>query len=289
MRFRMFGTVVALGLTVLTSGTASACHRCRQTPCVIAPPAPRVECVTDMVPYTVMKTRTRTDYQPVTETVMTRVPETTFTERQRVVCKPVFDTTTVQKRIVVRKPVFDTEYVTQNVTTCRPVSETHQVTEICMQPSTTYVTVPVTMKVKSGHCGSCGKSEVICGCETVAQTCYTPVPVVRDVTTTRMVRETSTRQVPVTHCRMVCEEKLIEVPVTHCRMVQEVVTDKVPHTTWHCEPKQVTRMVPVPVCETVPVTCYRPVTRMVTIEPPVMAAAQYSAAPSGQAAASGQN
>ena len=286
----MFGMVGALGLMLLTSGTASACHKCRQNPCVIAPPGPRVECVTEMVPYTVMKTRTRMDYQPVVETVMARIPETTFTERQRVVCKPVFDTTTVQKRIVVRKPVFDTQYVDQTVTTCRPVSETHQVTEICMQPSTQLVTVPATMKVKTGHCGRCGKSEVICGCKTVAQTTFTPVSMVRDVTTTRMVRETSVRQVPVTHCRMVCEEKIVDVPVTHCRMVQEVVTDRIPHTTWHCEPKQVTRMVPVPVCETVPVTCYRPVTRMVTIEAPVMAAAQYATAPSGQSTApSGQN
>ena len=179
MRLWMFGTVAALGMMVLTSGTASACHRCRQTPCVIAPPAPRVECVTDMVPYTVMKTRTRMDYQPVTETVMARVPETTWTERQRVVCKPVFDTATVQKRIMVRKPVYDTQYVNRTVTTCRPVTETHQVTTICMQPTTTYQTVPVTMK--RGHCGLCGKSEVVCGCKTVAKTCYTPVPVVRDV------------------------------------------------------------------------------------------------------------
>lgn len=266
-------------------GEASACSRCRRTPCVYVAPAPAVECVTEMVPYTVMRTRTRIDFQPVTETIMVREPHTTYVERQRVVCRPVYDTTYVERVVSICKPVFDTDMVTQTVAVCKPVTETHQVTEYCLQPTTQYVSVPV----RSGRCGHCGQAAPSCGCKTVAQTCYTRVPVVRDVTTTRLVRECETRQVPVTKCRLVREEKVVKVPVTSCRMVQETVTEKIPCTTWTCAPKTVTRQVPVPVCETVPVTCYRPVTRMVACAPAApLAAAQAAPAPSGQAGASAQ-
>jgi hypothetical protein len=235
-----------------------------------------------------MKPRTRIDFQPVTETVMARVPVTTFVDRQRVVCKPIYDTTYVQRQVVVRKPVYDTQLVTQSFTVCKPVSTTRQITAYCMQPTTRYVSVPA-----RGHCSLCGKAKPACGCITVAQTCYTPVPVVRDVIETSYVPEVQTRQIPVTHCRIVCEVKVENVPITHCRIVKEVVTEKVPFTTFHCEPKQVTRQVPVPVCETVPVTCYRPVTRMVPCGPPAVAASYPTptaqAAPSGQGAPSGQN
>jgi hypothetical protein len=288
MRLRMIGCVLAvLAVSGLAEGTASACMRCHRTPCAYAAPAPvpAVRCVTEMVPYTVMQTRTRIDYQPVTETIMVREPQTTYTERQRVICRPVVDVTYVERTVSICKPVYDTEMVTQTVPVCRPVTETHQVTEYCLQPTTQYVSVPV----RSGKCGRCGHAAPSCGCQTVAQTCYTRVPVVRDVTTTRMVRDCETRQVPVVHCRLVREEKVEKVPVTKCRLVQETITEKIPHTTWTCTPKQVTRQVPVPVCETVPVTCYRPVTRIVPCEAPApLAAAQAAPAPSGQAGASAQ-
>ena len=287
--------VAALTALALTPGTASACSRCHQNPCtlVAAPaPAPAYQRVTEMVPYTVMKTRTRIDFQPVTQTVMERVPETTWTERQRVVCKPVYDTTYVQRQRVVCKPVYDTRMVTQTYTVCRPVTTTRQITAYCMQPTTRYVSVPA-----RGHCSLCGKAKPACGCITVAQTCYTQVPVVRDVVETSYVSDVQTRQVPVTHVRMVSDVVTDNIPVTKCRIVQEVVTDRIPHTTFHCEPRQVTRHVPVKVCETVPVTHYRKVSHMVPCGPPAYAAA-YSApqamatgqgAPSGQAGPSGQN
>src|SRR5205823_3965117 len=120
--------------------TASACHKCHQTPCVLPPPpAPAFQCVTEMVPYTVMENRTRVEFRPVTETVMTRVPETTWIERPRVICRTVFDTTTVQRQVPVCRPVYDTTYVTESFTVCRPVQTTRQVTEYCMQPTTQYV------------------------------------------------------------------------------------------------------------------------------------------------------
>ena len=97
LRAVCFGAVVlVLGMT----GSASACHRCQRTPCVLAAPAacqPAYQCVTEMVPYTVMRTRTRVEFREETATVMVREPETTWEERQRVVCKPVIDTTTVQR------------------------------------------------------------------------------------------------------------------------------------------------------------------------------------------------
>ena len=45
------------------------------------------------------------------------------------------------------------------------------------------------------------------------------------------------------------------------------MTDRIPVITFHCVPKQITRQVPYPVCETVAETCYRPVTRMVACDP----------------------
>ncbi|WP_435011448.1 hypothetical protein P12x_002760 [Tundrisphaera lichenicola] len=287
MRLRAAGSLVAVAAVawVMAPGTASACHKCHRNPCVLAPaPAPTVQCVTEMVPYTTYKNVTRTAFRPVTETIMVKKATTTFVERQRVVCKPVFDTTFVQRTVEICRPVHETSYVNQQYTVCRPVSTTQQVTEYQYQPSTRMVSVPVVSK----GCGHCGKPKIACGCVTVAQTCYTPVPVVRDVVVTRMVSEVQTRQVPVTHTRMVRETKVENVPVRHCRMVQEVVTDRIPVTTFHCEPKQITRQVPYPVCETVAVTCYRPVTRMVPVvyaAPAPAPSLQAAPAPSGQAAA----
>ena len=251
-------------MAVLTfAETASACHACKMTPCVLAPAPvclPAYECVTEMVPYTVYKQRKRIEFQEVTETIMTRVAETTYVERQRMVCKPVWDTTYVQRTVNFCKPVSETTVVNQQYTVCKPVLTTRQVTEYCMQPTTTFVTVPVAQK-----CGLCGKMQPACGCQTVAQTCYTPVPVVRDVVMTQYVPETQTRQVPVTTTHLVRETKVENVPIRHCRMVSELVTDRIPVTTFHCVPKTITRKIPYPVCETVAVTCYRPVKHMVPI------------------------
>ena len=78
-----------------------------------------------------------------------------------------------------------------------------------------------------------------------------------------MVPETHTRQVPIHRTRYEQEVVNDVQRITKCRMVQEVVTQKVPCVTWICVPKTVTKQIPHRVCEQVPVTCYRPVTRMV--------------------------
>ncbi len=121
-------------------------------------------------------------------------------------------------------------------------------------------------------CGLCHRDP--CGCKTVACTTYTKVPVVNNVVVTRMVPETQTRQVPVTHTRYVQEVVNDVRRIRQCRMVQEVVTDRVAHVTWTCVPKTITKQIPHRVCEQVPVTCYRKVTRIVPC-----AAVQYAAAP----------
>lgn len=280
MRVRAIGFMLAVAVLTLAPGTASACHQCRQNPCVLVAPRPAYQCVTDLVPYTVMQNRTRVEFRDVTETIMRQVPETTWTECQRLVCRTVFDTTMTKRQIVICKPVYDTTYVNETVTVCRPVQSVRQVTDYCLRPTTKYVSV-----VTGKKCGLCGHAKPACGCQTLALTCYTPVPVVRDVIETRMVPEVQTRQVPVTHCRLVQEVKVVDVPHVTCRNVQEVVTDRIPHTTWRCVPDQITRKVPHPVCEAVPVTLYRPVTRMVPCAPATYPAPQ--AAPSGQA--SGQS
>lgn len=278
MRVR-FLTVAAAVAVAAASQTAMACHTCKRNPCVIPAPQPAYTCVTELVPYTVMKTRWRTEYDTVTKTVMVREPVTNYVERQRVVCKPVYDTVEVPRQRVVCKPITETDYVTQTYTVCKPVQTTTQVTSYCLQPTTTYQTVPVRKK-----CGLCHRDP--CGCKTVACTTYTKVPVVKDVVTTTMVPETQTRQVPVTRTRYVQEVVNDVQRITKCRMVQEVVTEKVPCTTWVCVPKTITKQVPRKVCEQVPVTCYKKVSRVV----PCVAAApvEYAApavAPSTQAPA----
>lgn len=279
MRVRTTGFLMAALAVATFEGTASACHTCQKTPCVLAPVAqlPAYECVTEMVPYTVYKQRRRLEYETVTETIMVKVPTTTYVERQRCVKKPVWDTHYVQREVSFCRPVHETTMVNQQYTVCKPVSTTQQVTEYCMQPSTSLVTVPVTAK-KCGH-------TVACGCQTVEQTTYTPVPVVKDVVVTQMVPETLTRQVPVTTTHFVRETKVETVPIRTCRIVPEIVTDRIPITTFHCEPKVVTRQIPHPVCETVAETCYRPVKRMVPITyvpAPAPAPAPSTQAPSSQ-------
>jgi hypothetical protein len=284
MRIRA-SLAVAAGLLMAVE-TASACSTCHRNPCVAVAPQPAYQCVTEMVPYTVYKKQWRTEYDTVSQTVMERVPVTNYVERQRVVCKPVYDTVEVPCQRVVCKPIHETDYVTQNYTVCKPVQTTRQVTEYCMQPSTQLVTVPAGgHKCLLHHKPACGE------CKTVAQTTYTPVPVVKDVVVTQMVRETQTRQVPVTRTRYV-QEVVNEVKkVTHRRMVQEVVTERVPVVTWTCQPRVVTKQVPRKVCEQVAVTCYKPVKRVVpvTYAPVEYAApAPQAVAPAPQAAPSGQ-
>jgi hypothetical protein len=280
---------MAAALLVLAGpGLASACHTCKRNPCVVPAPVPAYQCVTEMVPYTVMERRTRVEYQPVTKTVMERIPETTFVERTRVVRKPVFDTQYVTRTRTVRRPVYDTQYVMQNYTVCKPVTTTRTVMDCVMQPVTSYKTVPVMAKAGGHGCGLgllCGghgcKGLTQVGCQTVAQTCYQPTQVAREVVSTTMVPETHTRQVPVTSCRIVCEQKVEQVPVTSCRIVCETVVERVPVTRFRCEPKTITVMKPVCVPECVPVTKYRAVQRMVPCAP---AAPVAYAAPAPQAA-----
>jgi hypothetical protein len=279
MRVRLAGCLVAVLAVAMGSQTASACHTCRQNPCVIQP---AYQCVTEMVPYTVYKTKWHTEYETVSKTVMVREPVTNWVERQRVVCKPVYDTIEIPYQRVVCKPIVETDYVTQTYTVCKPVQTTKQVTTYCMQPTTQYVTV------RTGHkCGLCHKDP--CGCKTVAQTCYTPVPVVKDVVCTTMVPETQTRQVPVHRTRY--EQEVINDvrKIRKCRMVQEVVTEKVPCTTWVCVPKTVTKQIPHKVCEQVAVTCYKPVQHMVPCATAAPVSYESAPAPSMQAAPSIQS
>ncbi len=286
-------------VVLLGPGLASACHTCKRNPCVVATPA--YQCVTEMVPYTVMERRTRVEYQPVTKTVMQRIPETTYEERTRVVRKPVYETSYVERTRVVRKPVYNTQYVTQNYTVCRPVTTTETVMDCVMQPVTQYRTVAVMAKTGGKGHGCCGlgllcggrgcKGLTQVGCQTVAETCYQPTQVAREVQKTTMVAETQSRQVPVTTCQIVCETVVEKVPVTSCRIVCETIVEKVPVTRVRCEPKQVTEMKAVCVKECVPVTKYRAVKRMVPCAPAapvVYAAPAPQAAPQASAQASGQ-
>ncbi len=282
MRVRLMGCVVAVLAVVMTVQPAWACRTCRQNPCVLVA-QPAYQCVTEMVPYTVMKNHWRTEYEAVTQTVMVRQPITNYVERQRVVNKPVYDTIEIPRQRVVCKAIRETDYVTQTYTVCKPVQTTQQVTSYCMQPTTQLVTVPT-----GRLCGLCHRDP--CGCKTVAQTTYTPVPVVRDVVTTTMVPETQTRQVPVHRTRYVQEVVNDVQRIRKCRYVQEVVTQRIPCTTWTCVPKTVTKQIPHRVCEQVAVTCYRPVRRMVPCAAvaPVGYATGPVVAPSTQAIPSGQ-
>jgi hypothetical protein len=268
----------------LLGGTVSACHKCKQSPCIIAPPAePAFECVTEMVPFTVMKSKTRVDLVPVcTKTVMETKIDIEYDEQIRTVCKPVFDTIWETRCSVVCRPVCETTMVCQSYKVCRPVTRTRQVTEYRWKPYTEMVVLPV----KAG-CRRCGHSGGGCTCQTVARTCYKKVPVVREVSETCTVTEVVNQMVPVVHTRMVAEQRLDRVPVTVCRMVNQVVRLKVPRMVCRSVPKTLVYKTAVLSCEEVPVTVYRPVTRMV---PVVLACPQASPQaqggaiePSGQA------
>jgi hypothetical protein len=274
-------------LTVSLAGeTALACHTCKQTPCVMTPPpAPAFECVTEMVPFTISKTKTRVDLVPVcTKTIMETKIDTVYDEQVRTVCKPVYDTVFVDRCITVCRPVCETTMVCQPYRVCRPVTTTRQVTEYCLKPYTELVVVPVKTR-----CGQCGHSGGGCTCRTMARTCYKQVPVVREVTETHIVTEVHSQMVPVVHWRTVAEQRVEKVPVTTCRMVNETVRVRVPRLVFRCVPKTLVYKTAVLTCEEIPVTVYRPVVKMVPVVVPssqVMPTSQSVAAtPSAQAEA----
>lgn len=301
MRRMFVGLMFTLGVFVLGGPSADACHACKVGAPPVCTPVPTTRCVTEMVPYTVMKTRTRMTYEPVQCTITVKEPITQVVERQRVVCRPVYETNYVQRTMRVCRPVYDTQMVPQEVCVRRPVQVAREVACVTYEPYTQCVSVPVAPRSTCGLGKFCGKLHGsrcaglgTTGCTTtVMQTCYRPVATQRTVYDTQWVTETQTRQVPVTTCRMVTEDIVRNVPVTNCRMEQQVVTERRTVVCgFRCVPKQITRMRPVPVCETVPVTCYRPVTRVVPICPPMVETALVPSAqsgPSSQAGASAQN
>ncbi len=246
----------------LASETVRACQVCKQTPCACAAaPAPRFECVTEMVPCTVMKTKTRVDLVPAyTRTVMKTKLETVYEEQTQNICKPVFDTVYETRCVTVCRPVCETTMESQTFRVCRPVTTTRQVTEYCVKPYTELVTVPV--KTKCARCGHTGGG---CTCQAVARTCYKRVPVVREVTETCMVTEVQSQMVPVVHWRMVPEQRIEKVPMTVCRMVNDVVRFRVPRLVMKCEPTTLVYKRAVLTCEEIPVTVYRPVMKMVPV------------------------
>ena len=142
-------------MVALAGESCHACHKCKQTPCaLVAPPAPAFECVTEMVPCTVMKTKTRVDLVPVcTRTVMETKLELTYDEQVRTACKPMFDTVFQTRCYTVCRPVCETTMVCQPYRVCRPVTTTKQVTEYCLKPYTELTTVPV--KTKCGRLRPC--------------------------------------------------------------------------------------------------------------------------------------
>ncbi len=264
MRVRAAGflaTAAAFAL-LLAPGVASACHGCKKNPCVLVA-APAYQCVTEMVPRTIYKTRTRMTFRPITETIMVPEAQTTFVERQRVVCKPVWDTQYVQRSYTYCRQVPETTYVTQYYTVCNPVTVTRQVTDYYLQPTTHLVAVPVTYST----CGHCGKAKTHCGCSIVAQTSYTPIPYLRTATFTELVSRTLSRQVPVTCIKIIPEVKVETIPIKTCRIIQDVVIERIPITTFRCVPKQITRQICIPVREPYAEVCYVPVQRMVPCAP----------------------
>jgi hypothetical protein len=251
----------------LAGETAFACQTCKQTPCVLAPapaPAPAFECVTEMVPCTVMKTKTKVDLVPAySKTVMKMKFETEYDVQTKLVCKQIFDTVFETRCVTVCRPVCETTLECQRYRACRPVTTTRQVTDYCTKPYTELVTIPV--KDKCSRCGHFGGG---CTCKTVARTCYKRVPVVREVTETHMVSEVRSQLVPVVHWRLVPEQRIERVPVTVCRMVNDVVTIRVPRLVVKYEPKTLVYKKAVLTCEEIPVTVYRPVVKMVPVVGP---------------------
>lgn len=265
MSIRPWWLVAGL-LAVLSLGqSALACHACKRTPCVCVPaPEPEYQCVTEMVPCTVLKTKTRVDMVPVcTKTIMKTRLETVYDVQVHHICKPIFETVWETRCVTVCRPVCETVMECRQVKVCRPVTTTRQVTECRLQPYTELVTVPVKTK-----CSRCGHSQGGCTCQTVARTCYRTVPVVREVAETHMVAEVHSQMVPTVRWRMVPEQRVEKVPVTIRRLVPDVVAFRVPRLVVKCEPRTVVYKQAVLTCEQVPVTVYRPEIRMVPVVAP---------------------
>jgi hypothetical protein len=126
----------AIVVTVLLAGkSAIGCPACGHTPCVIAaPPAPKFTCVTEMVPVTVMKTKTSVDFVPVgTKTVMETKIDTVYDEQTHNICKLVFKTIFENRYTTVCRPVCETAMVCQPYTVRRRVTATHCVIEVHTQ------------------------------------------------------------------------------------------------------------------------------------------------------------
>ena len=125
MRVRATRFLTATLAVLAVAEAASACQTCHQTPCVVAPVClPAYQCVTEMVPYTVYKQRKRIEFETVTETIMVKVADTQYIERQRCVNKPVWDTQYVQRDVYFCRPIHETIMVDQQYTVCKPVSQT---------------------------------------------------------------------------------------------------------------------------------------------------------------------
>lgn len=285
--------LAVLGLLGILGGSiAEACQVCHRPACAGVPACqvmPAYQCVTEMVPYTVMQTRTRVDWHEQKCTVMVPVPHTTWVERPVTICVPKFETVPVTHRYTVCRLVPETTMVNQTVTVCDPVQSTQMVTETSWQATTRTVAVPVRTAKGCGLGVLCGKRHgaPCTGCQYVTQTCYNPVPVTRAVTTTSYVPRTVTRAVPVTTCRWVSEEKVVTTNVVRCLGIeQRQEMKRFPCTTVSIEAREISRMIPTMTPECVPVTCYRPVTRVVPVT--YAPAAMPSIAPSGQGA-SGQS
>jgi hypothetical protein len=261
---------------------ASACHTCGQTPCTLAPPpAPAFECVTEMVPWTIMKSRTRVDLVPAyTKTVTETKIDIVYDEQVQPVCRLVFDTVFQTRCVTVCWPVCETTMVCQPYTVCRPVTRTRRVTEYRLRPYSECVAVPV-----KGQCGHSGPAAGWGTCQTRARTCYRRVPVVREVTETCMVTEVRTQMVPVVHWRMVPERRIEPCPVTVVRMVNDTVRVRVPRMVFRCVPRTLVYRKAVLTCEEIPVTVYRPVVRMVPVVAP---GPQAVPTPQGPPTATGQ-
>jgi hypothetical protein len=249
-------------LGLLVGQPALACHVCKQSPCVVAPPEPTYECMIENVPVTVMKTKTKVDLIPVrTKTILETRLETTYVDQKRTICWPSYETRFVPRTYTVLKPVYETIMVPQPVKLCRPVQTTREVIEYCLKPYTELVPVPV-----KAPCGSCGHAGG-CSCRAVARTCYRMVPVVRTVTETTMVTEIQTQLVPLVQCRMVAEQRTEQVPITTRTMKTEVVAFKVPVIKSVSVPKTLVYKKAVVSCVQIPVTVYRPEMRMVPVVP----------------------
>src|SRR4051812_19044142 len=259
----------------LAGETAPACHTCKQTPCVLAPapaPEPAYEDVTEMVPCTVMRTRTKVELVPAySKTVMKTKFETVNDVQTVPTCKQVFDTVFTTRCVTVCRPVVETTMECQKYCVFRNVTTTRKVTECVTKAYTELVTVPVKDK-----CSRCGHQGGGCTCRTVARTCYKKVPVTREVCETKVVPEVKTQLVPVAHWRLVPEQVVERVPMTVCHLEHDVITIKVPRQVIKHEPKVLVYKKAVMTVEEYPVTVYRPVVKRVPVVGPS------SQSPSGQ-------